>query len=68
MTSAIQEEIDRIGYDLSKRVPDMRRGFRIETSYGEIEISAEDAKVFADLVELQLTKRISALQRKGGLK
>lgn len=25
-----------ISYDLAKKVPDMRRGFRIETNYGEI--------------------------------
>ncbi|MGQ0708729.1 MAG: hypothetical protein ACT4NV_03165 [Rhodoferax sp.] len=51
-----------ISYDLAKKVPDMRRGFRIETHYGEIEIDSEDAKPFADLLERLLTKKLSALQ------
>ena len=47
-----------ITYDLAKKVPDMRRGFRIETNYGEIEIDEADAKPFADLVERVLNKRL----------
>ena len=68
MTPDIQEEIDRIGYDLSKKVPDMRRGFQIGTNYGDIAVDAEDSRIFADLIERLLSKRISALQKKGGLK
>ena len=51
-----------ISYDLAKKVPDMRRGFRIETHYGEIEIDGDDAKPFADLVERLLTKKLNAPQ------
>ena len=51
-----------ISYDLAKKVPDMRRGFRIETNYGEIDIYEADAKDFADLAELLLTKKFNALQ------
>ncbi|WP_334158692.1 hypothetical protein [Oryzomicrobium sp.] len=51
-----------ISYDLAKKVPDMRRGFRIETNYGEIDISEADAKPFADLVEHLLAKKLKALQ------
>lgn len=51
-----------ISYDLAKKVPDMRRGFRIETTYGEIDIDEADAKVFADLAERLLTKKLNALQ------
>ncbi len=53
-----------ISYDLAKKVPDMRRGFRIETNYGEIDIDEADAKAFADLAERLLTKKLNAL--KGG--
>ena len=52
----------RLGYDLAKKVPDMRWGFRIETHYGEIEIDGDDAKPFADLVERVLKKKLAALQ------
>lgn len=51
-----------ISYDLAKKVPDMRRGFRIETNYGEIDIDEADAKAFADLVERLLTNKLNALQ------
>lgn len=51
-----------ISYDLAKKVPDMRRGFRIETNYGEIDIDEADAKAFADLVERLLTKKLNALR------
>ncbi|ARU23642.1 hypothetical protein RSSE_c3259 [Ralstonia solanacearum] len=50
-----------IGYDLAKKVPEMRYGFRIDTNYGPIDIDAEDAKPFADLVERLLTKKLKAL-------
>lgn len=43
------DELD-ISYALAKKVPDMRRGFRIETRYGEIDIEARDAAPFADLM------------------
>lgn len=32
-----------ISYALAKQVPDMRRGFTIQTSYGDIQIEAEQA-------------------------
>jgi len=51
-----------ISYDLAKKVPDMRRGFRIETNYGEIDIDEVDAKAFADLAERLLTKKLTSLQ------
>ncbi len=43
------DELD-ISYALAKKVPDMRRGFRVETRYGEIEVDAADAGPFADLM------------------
>lgn len=53
-----------IAYDLAKKVPDMLRGFRIETNYGEIEIDEADAKPFADLVERVLNKQIKNKTKK----
>mgnify|MGYP000573698589 CR=1 FL=1 len=52
----------RLGYDLAKKVQDMRRGFRIETHYGEIEIDGDEARPFAELAERLLTKKLNALQ------
>jgi len=52
-----------ISYDLAKKVPDMHRGFRIETHYGEIDIDGEDAKPFAELVERLLKKKLAALNK-----
>ncbi|PIV87610.1 MAG: hypothetical protein COW48_10475 [Hydrogenophilales bacterium CG17_big_fil_post_rev_8_21_14_2_50_63_12] len=52
-----------ISYDLAKKVPDMRRGFRIETHYGEIDIDGEDAKPFAELLERLLKKKLAALNK-----
>lgn len=53
-----------IGYALAKKVPDMRRGFRVETSYGEIEVSAEEAQPFADLM-VRLLERNRQQMRTG---
>lgn len=57
------DELD-IGYALAKKVPDMRRGFRVETRYGEIEVNDEDAKPFADLM-VKLLERNLKLARTG---
>lgn len=56
------DELD-LSYALAKKVPDMRRGFRVETRYGEIEVSAEEAKPFADLMQRMLEERRAALVR-----
>ncbi|MBB5467240.1 hypothetical protein HDG32_003360 [Paraburkholderia sp. CI2] len=52
------EEIDRIGYALAKQVPDMERGFTIQTSYGELRIDAEDAPRFVALARNLLQKQL----------
>lgn len=44
-------------YDLSKQVPDMRRGFTIATNYGDIPITAEEAPPFVELAQAVLTAR-----------
>ncbi|MHA6913024.1 NADP-dependent isocitrate dehydrogenase [Ralstonia pseudosolanacearum] len=55
-------EQQRIGYDLAKKVPDMRRGFQIVTGYGDIYVDAEDAATFAELAKSLLEEELAALQ------
>ena len=54
-------EYERLSYALAKQVPDMERGFCIETSYGEIEIDADDAEVIAEAVRKVLRRRLQSL-------
>lgn len=58
--AAQQQKADQASYDLSKKIPDMRcRGLRIETSYGEIEIDAEESQQITDMVERILCQRLA---------
>jgi len=48
-----------LSYDLAKRVPDMKRGFSISTSYGEIHFGPGlAANAVADTVRRVLEKRL----------
>ncbi len=40
-----------IGYALSKQVPDLRRGVRLHTNYGELVLEGRDAERVATLVQ-----------------
>lgn len=51
--------IERFNYDLSKKVPNMAKGFRIQTDYGDISISAADAPAFVELAEQAMIKKIN---------
>lgn len=51
-----------LSYALAKQVPDMERGFRIETGYGAIAVDEEDALAFAALTERMLKKKLAALK------
>ncbi|MCP3022279.1 hypothetical protein [Cupriavidus basilensis] len=42
-------DADSIRYALARHVPDMARGFSIQTNYGDLVIEAEDATAFAML-------------------
>jgi hypothetical protein len=55
-------EQDRLSYDLAKKVPDMKRGFTIWTSYGDLYVVDEDAQLFAELAERLLKKKLADLQ------
>ena len=52
-------EQERISYALAKQVPAMERGFTISTSYGDIQIDAEDAEPFQRLAKLMLTQKLA---------
>jgi len=49
----------QLSYALSKQVPDMARGFVIQTSYGDLTIDSEEAEAFARLAERVLLKRLA---------
>ncbi|WP_150615200.1 hypothetical protein, partial [Pandoraea terrigena] len=51
---------DAISYALAKQVPAMESGFTISTSYGDIQISAADARAVASVVERILTRKLDA--------
>ncbi|KIX68477.1 hypothetical protein [Burkholderia pseudomallei] len=54
--------IDALRYALAKQVPDMERGFTIQTSYGELKIDAEDADHFAALARVILGDKLAAME------
>lgn len=51
-------QIDDLGYALAKQVPAMERGFTISTSYGDIEIHAEEAGPLMRAVHRILSRRL----------
>lgn len=54
-----------VSYALAKKVPAMKHGFTIETSYGEICIDAEHAGPFATLAQAMLGKQLEAMSQPG---
>lgn len=50
-----------LSYALAKQVPAMERGFTIATSYGDIEIDAEDAAKVANVVRVIVGRQLAAL-------
>ena len=50
---------DTLSYALAKQVPAMERGFTISTSYGDIEVAAEDAEAFQRLAKLMLNQKLA---------
>ena len=49
----------RLSYALAKQVPAMARGFTISTSYGDIEVDAEDAEPFLFLASRLLHRQLN---------
>lgn len=62
MTIIDSRHEERVAFDLTKGVADMRRGFRIQTGYGEIEIGSENAGPFADLAENLLINKLNDIE------
>lgn len=54
---------DELTYSLAKRVPDMARGFSIETNYGTIHIEADQAAPIIKAVRIALEKDLAFAQR-----
>lgn len=52
-------EQERLSYALAKQVPAMECGFTISTSYGDIEIVAEDAEQFQRLAKRMLNQKLA---------
>lgn len=52
-------EQDRLSYALAKQVPAMERGFTLSTSYGDIEIDADDAEPFQRLAKRMLIEKLA---------
>jgi hypothetical protein len=60
-----EDAVRDIGYELSKKIPDMEfRGFIIGTSYGEIEIGAEEGRAITRAVKALLERKYAAACRK----
>ena len=57
---------DSIRYALAKQVPDMLRGFTIQTSYGDIAIGVEDAECVARVVRAILQKQLTRAEVRNG--
>ena len=54
---------DNIKYSLSKCVPNMERGFMIETDYGNINIEADQAAPIIKAVRRALEKDLAYAER-----
>ncbi len=57
-TGLSEDFVGHVNYALSKQVPDMSRGFTIQTNYGDLEVSAKDAPAFAKLAEKMLLAKV----------
>ncbi|VBF96449.1 hypothetical protein [Burkholderia pseudomallei] len=51
--------IEALRYALAKQVPDMERGFVIQTNYGDLVIDAADADHFAALARIILGDKLA---------
>lgn len=51
-----------ITYALSKQIPDMERGFTINTSYGDLQVEAHEAAAFVDAANVLMFQRLAALR------
>lgn len=59
-------EIDALEYALAKVLPDMERGFTINTNYGELVIDADDAAPIIKSVTKTLERKIAKARKEAG--
>lgn len=52
-----------LSYALNRHVPDMARGFTIETNYGPLRIEGEDAAPFVALADKLVRERLAAARK-----
>ncbi len=52
--------INQLNYAIAKQIPDMARGFVIQTNYGEIAIDSVDAPTVIDAVKAIIQRNIKA--------
>lgn len=54
--------MSQASYVLSKIIPDMERGFTIQTNFGEHQVTAEDAGRYIQLLKMQLQQKLNGDQ------
>lgn len=52
-----------VTYSLARHIPDMARGFTIQTHYGDLVVAADEAPAFIRLTEKALKRRLAQLER-----
>lgn len=58
----MNRQIEDLMYSLEKRVPDMARGFAIDTSYGRIVIEADQAPKIVKAVRSALQRELDEVK------
>ncbi len=58
----VMDSPEVLGHALCRHVPDMRKGFTIQTRHGDIYVTADDAAPFAGAMERLLMRKISLIQ------
>lgn len=61
----VMDSPEVLGHALCRHVPDMRKGFTIQTRHGDIYVTADDAAPFADAMERLLMSKIRQIQGEG---
>lgn len=61
----VMDSPEVLGHALCRHVPDMRKGFTIQTRRGDIYVTADDAAPFADAMERLLMSKIRQIQGEG---
>lgn len=60
LQEAWNSKVSDLEYELAKKIPDMEgRGFVIGTSYGEIEVGAEEGRAITRAVKALLERKLS---------